>query len=296
MDIRDLTDFFGGSIFSEEYRGDFADIECFLQQLKTDSVHRSAEEKAWCAIVQGIFAILKGNMSEGYQFLDKLAYIPDFHPRWQVRYGCYMSLWHSLRRYPRVIRFSPELGGPAAALRDMEWKAHSYLEDAMSSSQNLANRLSLLEQHEALLIFFLWAISINLWTAAFPQHSRYPKGPIALTSEKIEARFAQRMEDILSFRSAALQMGMPEIAGFMDIMQLELTFAAGLPELPTLLRDKQSRYESAGNKHQLAISKVMEADDILSPPFSSPIALNLLVLDRSSLGSPSGSWEERKWS
>ena len=132
MDIRDLTDFFGDSIFSEEYRGDFAAVENFLQQLEPEADHRSAEEQAWYTIVRGIFAILKGNMSEAYCFLDKMAHIPDLHPRWQFRHGLYMSLWHSLRRYPRVIRFSPELGGPASALRNKVWKPHNHMNDAHS--------------------------------------------------------------------------------------------------------------------------------------------------------------------
>ena len=46
----------------------------------------------------------EGNMSEAYCFLDKMAHIPDLHPRRQFRHGLYMSLWHSIRRYPRIIR------------------------------------------------------------------------------------------------------------------------------------------------------------------------------------------------
>ena len=291
MDIRDLTDFFGGSIFSEEYRGDFAVIENFLLQLEPDADHRSAEEQAWFTIVRGIFAILKGNMSEAYCFLDKMAHIPGLHPRWQFRHGLYMSLWHSLRRYPRVIRFSPELGGAASALRNKEWKPHNHINDALACSQHLANKISLLEQHEALVLTFLWSTSVGLWTAAYPQHPRYPNGPRGLTSETIKASFAQRLNGIIIIRNSALHVGMPEIAGFMEMMQLELTRAAGLPEVPTLLRCLQSQYESAGNKHQLAMTKMMEADDILSPPFSSPLVLNLIIRETFDVGSSANSWE-----
>ncbi len=291
MDIRDLTDIFGGSIFSEEYRGDFAAIENFLQQLQPDADHRSAEEQARRNVVRGIFAILKGNMSEAYQFLDKMAHIPDLHPRWQLRHALYMSLWHSLRRNPRVIHFSPGLGGATSALRDKEWKRHNHMNEACSRSQHLENQLSLLEQHEALVLAFLESTSVSLRTAAFPQNPRYPKGPIGLTSEKIKASFAQRMDGIIMLRNSALHVGMPEIAGFMDMLQLEFTRAAGLPEAPTLLRDMQSQYESAGNKHQLAMTKMMEADDILSPPFSSPVVLNLIIRETFEVGSSADIWE-----
>jgi hypothetical protein len=155
-DIRDLTDFFGSSIFSEEYRGDLTGIEEFLQQLKPNVGHQSSEEQAWCTIVRGIFAILKGNMAEAYQFLDKLAHIPDLHPRWQVRHAFYMGLWHGLRRYLRVIRFSPEFGGPGPSLHTKEWKTLEHLNFSISCCQHLENRLSPLEVHEAQVLFFLW--------------------------------------------------------------------------------------------------------------------------------------------
>ena len=127
------------------------------------------------------------------------------------------------------------------------------------------------------MLAFLWSTSVSLWTAAYPQHPRYPKGPIGLTSETIEASFAQGLNGAIKIRDFALHVGMPEIAGFMEIVQLELTRAAGLPEVPALLRGMQSRYESGGNKYQLAMTKMMEADDILSPPFSSPVVLNLVI-------------------
>ena len=290
MDIRDLTDFFGGSIFSDEYRGDFVTIKESLQQWEPDSDHCSVEEQARRTIVRGIFAILKGNMSEAYRFLDKLVHIPDLHPRWQARHASYMNLWHSLRRFPRLIRFSPELGGPVS-LRTQEWKTVEHFNFHVSCCRRLGDRLSPLEQHETLVLFSLWNMPFSLWNAALRQHPRYPKGPTTMTSEEIKASFAQTMSSTINLHNTASRIGMPEIAAFLDIIQLEHTLAAGLPNAPIVLRNMQSRFESAGNNHHLAMTKMMEADDILSPPFSSPVVLNLIVMETFNVGSSPNVWE-----
>ena len=290
MDIRDLTDFFGGSIFSDEYRGDFAAINDSLQQWEPDSDHCSAEEQARRTIIRGIFAILKGNMSEAYRFLDKLVHFSDLHPRWQSRHASYMNLWHSLHRFPRLIRFSLELGGPVS-LRTREWKLAEHFNFHVSCCKRLADQLSPLEQHEVLVLLLLWNLPFSLWIAALPQHPRYPKGPTTMTSEEIKASFAQTMSSTINLHNSASRIGMPEIAAFLDIIQLEHTLAAGLPNAPTVLRNLQLRFESAGNKHHLAMTKMMEADDILSPPFSSPVVLNLIIKETFVVGGSHNIWD-----
>ena len=58
-----------------------------------------------------------------------------------------------------------------------------------------------------------------------------------------------------------------------------------------MLQYVQSRYQESGDKHHWARAKMIEADHILSPPFSNPISLNLVLIEVHNTGHSSYSWD-----
>jgi hypothetical protein len=74
MDFKQVLDFFDGSIFSEEYLGDFTEIRRQLDlEIRTAGDSRTRKEKAWLELRQSIFSTLTGNLTKAFDHLREIS-------------------------------------------------------------------------------------------------------------------------------------------------------------------------------------------------------------------------------
>lgn len=63
MDFREVCDFFGGSVFVEEPRGDFADALTRIEAREANAMNPSEDEKAALLLLRLVQAALVGNIT-----------------------------------------------------------------------------------------------------------------------------------------------------------------------------------------------------------------------------------------
>lgn len=101
---------------------------------------------------------------------------------------------------------------------------------------------------------------------------------------------ADRAKVIRAYRDTAVNRGMFQLNNYLARLKVELEYGKS-PEPSQKVESLKSRYKTFVDKHNLAIIKMLEADYILSPPFSNPIALNLLVTEGSQAGFSIAPWD-----
>jgi hypothetical protein len=292
MEFKAVLDFFGGSFFSEHYVGDLTKILERVELLETQAVERSAsrEQRAWAKLLRSIFHSLTGNLSKAYDGIEDLSRIEGLPPKWTLRAAAYQGLYGGLRRFPAAIRFKPELGGPTATFRNIEVRfaemINSYQE---TMSAYLKTDLPLFRL-EAQVLMFLIMPSLFLWNKAFIQHPSYPKGPWESKKANGKNGIAERMTLSKIFRDATVERGMTQLSNYLARLDVELEYGQS-PVPAKWMIDLRSQYESSDDSHNLAMIKMLEADYILSPPFSNPIALNLIVYESSNPDFTIGPWD-----
>jgi hypothetical protein len=95
MDFKDVLDFFDGSIFSEEYLGDFTEIRQQLDlEIETAGDSRKRKEKAWLELRQSIFSMLTGNLTKAFDHLREIRRIKASHQ------GGYFESLHTMHSTP----------------------------------------------------------------------------------------------------------------------------------------------------------------------------------------------------
>jgi hypothetical protein len=295
MDFKTVLDFFQGSIFSDEYFGDFAKIRQDLQNLEARSMEASnsyanPEHRAWIKLLQSIFAMLKGNLAMALDSVQEISRIEDLPPKWLFRCSAYEALYVSLRRYPAIIRFKPELGGPTAALRSSEIGYNEIINKYQRDIRTSLTSDSPSVRIEYQVFQFLSFASLPLWNNAFIQHPSYAKGPWESFKRSAGQHLARRIGNSTLLRSAAVNVGIHQLDHYLARLELELRYGQS-PKKSQMADDLQTRYDTLGDKHNLAITKMLEADYILAPPFTNPIALNLILTESFQPGFSIGSWD-----
>lgn len=282
MDFKSVLDVFSGSFFSDDYVGDLSEIQQRLVILELeasgDAVH--PEQKAWLNLLQSVFQMLRGNLTKAFELIDQLSHIGGLPPKWHLRAVVYHAFYESLRRYPSIIRFKPELGGPTAGFRNIELgfseMIHTYqktLADYFKTDLPLFRLEAEVLQHTML-------TSLFLWNNAFLQHPSYPKGPWESMKKSTKKYLNQRMNLSQHHRDVTAKRGMHQLSNYLTRLDVELEYGQS-PEAASWVEDLKSRFKESDDRHNLAVMKMLEADYILSPPFSNPIALNLIVYEGS---------------
>ena len=97
MDFREVCEFFGGSIFIEEPRGDFADALNRIEDREANAINCSQDEKAALLLLRLIQAALAGKVTtvdgkSSYTTLVDSLYSGGFGKRWLFRTRSYVLL------------------------------------------------------------------------------------------------------------------------------------------------------------------------------------------------------------
>ncbi|KAK3339811.1 CHAT domain-containing protein [Lasiosphaeria hispida] len=277
MDYATISLCLGGSIFSEEYRGGLDEIRSRCAE--SSSRASSANDAPSAMLLQAVYCIYTGSLSEAQHLLDDLLAQHDSSLQFLARCHIYAFLLETVRRLPPVLRFCSTLGNPAIRLLDAERDIEGKMAKLHDISRHLSN--SAMETVEYILVGNLLTFNTTLHML-FRKHSKHPSTfapnePVSLNP------FTDGLRDL----AASLNLGITEM--YLQRLTVEMHFARGLDEWKNLLKRLQDSYEASMDLNGMANCYLIEADSIVSLPFTSPLAMNLITLTKA------GGWSDSTW-
>ena len=280
MDFNDISEHFGGTIFPEEYRGDFRRSEERIEGLENGlSPQSNPEEHARALLLRAVLSMSTGDPSAADVCLQKIRGMADrLDANWVARSETYLFRNFSLQRVPPVLRFRPELNSAMAPLRDAELESMVKLGGIVALRKRLRSegRLLGLDRIESDVITKTYTFNSNLQLWSFSFNPQYPPNPMRqfiAMSQSIEPY----PEELPTEASAA---GMTLTALYFQRLTVEYHLGLGSPQAAAALQSLITQYEALEDRVGIAVCKMIQADSIISPPFSSPIAFNLIPTDK----------------
>lgn len=287
MDFGHFISLCGGSIFPEEYRGDLDAAWEYLQQVRQSAAAQDLNVRAEYLRCLAIYSILIGRFANAFESLDILHGLLDqLPPEWGLRYTNYKVLADYTRRFPPSVRFYHERGKAmnTVMLSDIVGP-NEFWERFMRGFQQYFARGALRDQG---LCQVLGAVQIH------PTHVRNLTSwfhPLSCSAsyhrpeQDPAPKIAECAKFLLQYRDLADANGFTRIAIYLSRLVGELHLACQSPESSTVLGDLYQRCERASDLAGMADCKMMKGDNLVSPAFSSPLSLNLVIADvTSSIG------------
>jgi CHAT domain-containing protein len=292
MEFDQFLDICGRSVFAEEYRGDFDVAWEFLQEEPTDlSVGPEQAELLRC---KSIYAILTGRLKDAYDNLHLLHGLLNQLPQeWGLRYTNYLLMADWTRRFPPSLRFYHESGlprnvsmvgdmvGPDDFSQNFMANVRQYLPTGISQDQGFCQILNAVQLSIPHLTRHLTSI----------YHPLSPSGSLHQPDANPTPFIAEMSKSLVNFKEIADANGATSIASYLDRLLVEFHLTCQRPSAATDLEKLYSRYETKGDLAGMANCKIMEGDSLMSPPFASPLSLNLVITDSSSAIAEHAVWD-----
>lgn len=281
MDFDHFVGLCGRSLFAEEYRGDLDAAGDYLQQTKPDESTVEPAVYAEHLRCSAIHSVLIGRPADAYESLEVLKGLLDQLPKeWGLRYANYKVLTDHTRRFPPLLRFYHENGkpinismlgnisGPFDITENFMNNFRTYLDGSLPRDQAVSQIMN------ALLGFPMRARNLT--------HMFHPLSPASqgvASREDIIPQVVEIAQPILKFRDMADSNGVTGMGTYVFRLVVELHLTCQSPQSDTLLQELYQRCERLEDYAGMANAKMMEADNLISPPFASPVTLNLIILD-----------------
>ncbi|KAJ5280213.1 hypothetical protein N7478_005585 [Penicillium angulare] len=284
----------GNSLFAEEYKGDLDAAYDYLQQLEVQyDTLPDLNDKAEYLRCSSIYAILTGNFGNAYKHLDSLhKLLNQLPPEWGLRYTNYRVLADYTRRFPPMLRFYQERGWPLNI--PMLGNIIGPIEISQSFTKNVNEHLPHgLPRDKALchiLNVISWApTSTRRLTQQF--HPLSPGGPNYKPDQSPASDIEISAKNILARRDLAQANGADSMANYLNRLVVEFYIACASPKKEIMLIDLYQRCEKLNDYAGMANAKLLEGDDMLCAPFTSPLALNLVPFNSSAAAGDNTFWD-----
>lgn len=273
MDLRELCVFFEGTLFSDDYRGDFERIPVGIASSeRSDTFKESIEEQAEVLLIKAIFATLSGNHSKSRITLNDLRTFDEaLQERWTSRRKVYerFNLLHQL--YPPGLRFRSNFGGSAGAIRDAEFA------QLLSTPLPAGTSIDAMDSFERTLPINIYHFNLYYW-AVQTQSPDYPRQELAATATVWLSRAHEAFPP--GFIETASRLGLEQTSAHLIRLEHNCDIIRQPANSDAIFQDLYGRCSASHDLVGTAMCHVNKADSILSPPFSSPVALNLIAEGR----------------
>ncbi|KAJ5808891.1 hypothetical protein N7474_010160 [Penicillium riverlandense] len=260
-----------GSVFADENRGDLDSAWSILEELKLAIDENNLEAKADLLDDHIGFYLLTGKLDEAYRCLDEFhALLGQLGPRWELLYAVVKGLIDHHRRHPPILGFAVELDGikygpPSARVPDT---FEILLELDRCFKKFSSSGLSLLSERHACLVLHRVITCQTARISARKHHPLYP------------AERPQEDDSLLQLLMGEQQDAANRAPESRDLhfgrLLLTIHYDKASPACEDMSREHFARYEAKGDKVGMANCKLLQADAMISSPFTSPVILNLV--------------------
>lgn len=292
MDLISIFEAVGGSIFPDELRGDFRNLQDANEQCEQQDNDTSYAEQL---LIRAVTRMMQGDLSAAQSLLDKISSLHGIHCRWFHRRDLYSAYLVYLRRFPPLIKFRPELGGNLTEDRNDTLRYRQTMETVELLCAATRQWTELIDSAERDLEVQIIRQSLGqtllLWYYAFPQNPEFPRGQWIEKRLELNEELIKGIERLEELRNRADGYGLHKLSAEFELLILELQSGkSGRLEL-NAAEALRRRYERNGDSHGLAYLKMLEADRLLSPSFTNPIAMNLVPIDSDDARSTNLTWD-----
>ena len=296
MDFEQVSNFFGGTIFSEEYRTDFQRVDEQLQTLASAVTESSsADERAVLLMLKGIDAAMCGELAFAERCFENLQILTEELPdqSWRRRCINYQFYLLSLKRVSPVLRFRPDSDNDSGIRKDRQlnmFEKRQQLKNARTVSAS--NGWSALERLESDVILNNSRFVNDLWMYVYYSHPNYPHDPPAnSTMSNMWVTIFKSSEPYpIEVPKVAKGLGLHKIAGYLRRLTVGYWIGGNSEKALSMLSDMCGTYLESNDIIGAANCKLIQGNKALSPPFTNPQALNLIPLDRG-LGWDNNAWD-----
>ncbi|KAJ5757758.1 uncharacterized protein N7511_006452 [Penicillium nucicola] len=294
MDFDHFITLCGRSLFTEEYRGNLDSAWELLEQSKP-TTHPGPEHAEYLRC-KSIYSILTGKLSDAYQHLSHLYGLLDqLPPEWGLRYTNYTLIADWTRRYPPALRFYHERGLPRNLC--MEESILGQAEIWHKFMNNFTKYLPTGAPRDQGLCQILGAVQFmapNLMRdLAATYHPLSPGGSHHQSTGDPYPAIEDFMKklNVVKYREAAETHGATGLASYLSRLVVEFHLACQRPSAYVELDGLYSRYENHADQVGMANCRMMKGDNLVSPPFASPLSLNIIIVDASSAIAEDTTWD-----
>ena len=285
MNILGITSALNGTLFADDYRTNLDEAFETIRALETrvNASHDSSYETP-PLLLQAVFSSICGNFGDSNECLDQLMAMEDSRADKSLVMRCnaYRVFIQSMADVPPSLRFCNDSGTGPAMVRAV---GHSSLRARLfrQLDEGAANELSFHEKLELKVLRSSTAFLQELWLAALPEHPLVSKGhPFVLFRSNQSFR-----EDVGGLDE------LPGLADYFDFMTLQYLFAANASGARDALLKVYNDANEKGNMTTAANCQLRLGDAIVSPPFTSPFALNLVTV-ANGIGWVSDEWDTKE--
>lgn len=285
MDFREVCDFFGGSVFVEEPRGDFADALTRIEAREANAMNPSEDEKAALLLLRLVQAALVGNITNvdgrpSFQTHVQALYAGGFGKRWLFRTRSYVLLLSTWQFYPPLFRFCSLQRGPSSMLINTTLNPHAHHSRLVEQCLEMINDVEPLDQLEFCVTREVWTLSHRALEAARVSNPAYMFHSPTPTSPHHDARIYENCCHRLAYvRDLAEELCFDTISNYAERLIWEVRHAQGVSNSVDNLERLEKRYENSGDHVGVGICHVLHADAMVSSSFTSPSTFNLLPVD-----------------
>lgn len=281
MDFDHFVGLCGRSLFAEEYLGDLDAAGDYIQQTKPEISEVEPAVYAEHLRCSAIYSVLIGRPADAYESLEILKSLLDQLPKeWGLRYANYKVLTDSTRRHPPLLRFYHENGKPIniSMLGNISGP-FEITETFMNNFRTYLDGSLLRDQAVSQIMNGVIGFPMRARNLTYMFHPLSPASRAIASREEILPQVVEIAQPILNFRDMADSYGVTGIGTYMFRLVVGLHLTCQSPQSATLLQELYQRCERLEDYAGMANAKMIEADSLISPPFASPVTLNLIILD-----------------
>ena len=301
MDFREVCDFFGGSIFIEEPRGDFTEALIRIDRREANAINCSEDEKAALLLLRLIQAALAGKVTSvdgkpSYVTLVQSLYSGGFSKRWLFRTRSYVLLLSTWQFYPPLFRFCSLQRGPSNMLINTTVNPYAHNYRLVEQCLEMINDVDTLDQLEFCIFREVWTLSHRALEAARVSNAAYKFHSPAPTSPHHDPRIYENCcHRLAHVRDLAEELCFHTISSYAERLILEVRRAQGISTSEDDLDLLEKRYENSEDHVGIGICRVLRADAAVSSSFTNLSTFNLLPIDGWDYLGSDTSLEQHPW-
>ncbi|KAH8751163.1 CHAT domain-containing protein [Hyaloscypha finlandica] len=278
MDFREICDFFGGTVFYDDLRGDLTDIRRKLSSLYSESPLPSINNTAKLILLEAVWNLLTGDFNNAAILLHSLTDDGIYGPRWCFRGHAYTGLMITWIEFPPLFK-QCDLSGPSL----LTWRkrspairaalefvyCHDHKQDA--TVMDILEFRVFYEINKFYSRTKLSAFKLNPTVEGYEDHQNVRDDLL----KEVSASQSQRLQLL----QRALDLGLVAVSAYLTRLMYEAAHSMGISASHLLLESLRERYTVSGDEVGIGLYWLVRGDHNASPSFTSPLVLNFDIAD-----------------
>jgi hypothetical protein len=278
MDFKEICSVFGGTIFYDDFRGNFEEIRNELDHRQAQASIPLLDNAATLLLLRGVWNLLTGNLQEASQLLECLTEGGVYGERWKLRAHAYTGILYTWSEHPPLLNFC-ELSGPAMVTWKNRFPENRTL-DALSYCDKHLRDGSDLDIAEFRIIFEVCLVHNVIRKLAHrlnPASEDYEDN--AAARDTLSRHVSASKSRLVDFGRVTLHLGLPAVAAYLSKLLYEITRTEGSPTAYVHLERMKACYVRKEDETGIGLYWLLRGDHNVSPPTTSLLVLNFDIVD-----------------